>query len=192
VGPDGARPDSARDPLDPGQARRPDQTQPGSDNTAGGLSSGVPDGGGIPSDRGDLPAKAQVPLLEGDAANLEYAQQATDLVLEHLSDQQQEPDPELLKSLDWTAEELRAFLDRWEALKRGAREDAGNADGELEDALRSLGLRDSGPGRRRSNGDNDAYRGLRDDGARSRPPASIWEQFNAYRKGAARGQHRGE
>ena len=60
-------------------------------------------------------------LPEADEANLDYARQATDLVLERLKDQQQDPDPELLKSLGWTKEELQQFIARWEELKRAAR-----------------------------------------------------------------------
>ena len=108
-----------------------------------------------------------------------------------MKDQQFDPDPELLESLNWTKDELQAFLNRWEALKRDARENGGEAQTELDDALRSLGLRPTGPGRQASDADNDQYRGMRDDGNRSRPPVEILEQFNAYRKGAARGQRSG-
>jgi hypothetical protein len=131
-------------------------------------------------------------LPPGDAANLEYARKATDMVLEHLKDQQNEPDPELLDSLGWTKEELQAFVERWETMKRNAREQGGSAADELQDALRSLGLRPTGPGRRATEVDNDQLRDLRDGGSRTPPPGDIAEQFKAYRKGAARGSRTGE
>ena len=97
----------------------------------------------------------------------------------------------MLKSLGWTKEELQAFIARWETMKRNAREQGGEAEKDLEDALRSLGLRRTGTGPRASNVDNDQYRGMRDGGSRRRPPPEILEQFKAYRKGAARGQTNG-
>ena len=113
-------------------------------------------------------------------------------MLEHLSDQQHEPDPEVLRNLGWTQEELRQFVDRWLALKRRAKEEGGAADEDLTDALRSLGLRSPAPDRRRAHASSDEDRGMREEGSRSRPPAAFEEKFNAYRKGAAHGSQRGE
>ena len=188
--PEGAQPQTPQDPVDPNKVASPNDAnqQDPNNKTAGGMSSGNPDGGGIASDSMSMPSNSQREIAEADAANLEHARKATDLVLESLKDQQDEPDPELLKSLGWTKEELQAFIARWESMKRNAREQGGDAETELEDALRSLGLRRTGPGRRASNADNDQYRGMQDGGSRRRPPPEILEQFKAYRKGAARGQ----
>jgi hypothetical protein len=191
--PDGAMPKPPQDDFDPDQVESPNaqQQQDPNNRTPGGMSSGNPDGGGIPSDAVNIPSQSQTPLLEGDAANLDYARKATDMVLEHLKDQQQQPDPELLKSLGWTGDELQAFINRWENMKRNAQEHGGEAGEELDDALRSLGLRRTGPGPRAANANNDQLRGMQDGGNRSRPPSDILEKFNAYRKGAARGQRPG-
>lgn len=118
---------------------------------------------------------------------MEYAREATDLVLEQLKDEQRDPDPELLESLGWSPKELREFVTRWETMKRNARQQGGQAQRELRDALRSLGLRADQPQRRDTQAKDDALRGMREDGARSRPPAEVLEQFNAYKKGMARG-----
>ena len=103
------------------------------------MSSGWPaDGGGIASDTMDNLTRDDKEMAPADKANLEYARKATDLVLERLKDQQDEPDPELLKSLGWTEEELQAFLARWEAMKRNAREQGGEApDGTARCAAQS-------------------------------------------------------
>jgi hypothetical protein len=122
--------------------------------------------------------------------NLEYARQATELVLERLKDQQSNPDPELLESLGWTADELERFVARWESLKRAAQEDRARGQADLDDALRSLGLRATGPERRGGGAQADRVPGLRDQ-SRSRPPAEFLEQFNAYKRGAARGMQDG-
>jgi hypothetical protein len=111
------------------------------------------------------------------------------MVLQHLKDEAHRPDPELLKRLGWTPEDLAAFLRRWEALARAAEEDPGNRR-ELDEALRSLGLRD--PALRKRSGGNvsDQQRDLRDAGNRSSPPPAYRELFDAFRKGAARGSSR--
>ncbi len=129
---------------------------------------------------GESDPPPQVPL-PSDPANLEYAQRATDLVLERLKHKQEEPDPELLKKLGWTKEELQQFLARWEQLKRAAREEGPQAQADLEDALRSLGLRSSRLDVRRGRTENDQLRGQSEAGIVNRPPAEFEEQFNAYR-----------
>jgi hypothetical protein len=169
-----------------------DAAQQNSQNRSPGQgASAPPEGGGIPSDAAAPSTSGKKEAAAGDDPNLQYARKATELVLERLQDQQQEPDPELLESLGWTPEELESFVSRWQTMKRNAREQGGEAREELEDALRSLGLRRSGPGRRSMERDNDQLRRLQDGGNRSRPPAEILEQFRAYRKGAARGQRDG-
>ena len=83
---------------------------------------------------------------DGDAANLEYARKQTDLVLEKLADQmnRKKVDEQMLKELGWTEDDLRAFVERWQRRKEAARNANPAADAarrELDDALRSLGLR---------------------------------------------------
>lgn len=161
------------------------------ERTSAGTSRGAPEGGGAPSDSMPGLHDSGREIAEADAANLKYAKKATDLVLERLKDWQDDPDPELLESLGWTEEELQAFAARWETMKRTAREEGADAQRELEDALRSLGLRRSGPKRRAAHAEDDELRGLREDGNRSRPPQELLELFNAYKKGLARGQRNG-
>jgi hypothetical protein len=121
----------------------------------------------------------------GDEANLEYANKATSLVLERLSDQRENPDERLLEKLGWTADELRSFVDRWQKLKRTARES--EVDGRaLDDRLRGLGLRPPNSRVRRGNRDGSRQGGLRESGAVSPPPAAYREQFDAFRKSRAK------
>lgn len=172
-------------PDGPRPPESPPRGEPGS-----GTAPGRPQGDGLPSDADSTPVDRFNELAEADAVNLDYARKATDLVLERLKDQQNDPDPELLKSMGWTAEELQQFIARWEALKRAAREDPLRGQAELDDALRSLGLRAADPRRRSVGAETQQTPGLQDRG-RSRPPAQFLEQFNAYKQGAARGQATG-
>lgn len=120
-----------------------------------------------------------------DAANLEYAKKATDLALQRLRDIEHNPDPTLLEKLGWTREDLSEFLRRWEALERSAAE---TPDGkrELDEALKSLGLRDPANRQRAAGAKGDTQRGLQDGGNRSSPPSKYRDLFDAYRKAAAR------
>ncbi len=146
---------------------------------------GLPLGGGAPSSAelqgtdmgGEVPA--------GEQPNIEYARKATDMVLEYLKDQQSNPDEDLLKKLGWTKEDLQDFARRWADLKRAANEDP-RAKQQLDDALRSLGLRPVARDPRRSDVQQDTRRTERNLGDRSRPPSAYSELFDAYRKGTGR------
>jgi hypothetical protein len=110
------------------------------------------------------------------------------MALEFLRDQQdkQNPDRGLLEELGWTPDDLRAFVERWQKLKQGAREDV-KAQRELDDSLRSLGLGPTPDKRRTGSSRTDDVRGMGESGIKSAPPSSYQDQFDAFRKGAARG-----
>lgn len=125
-------------------------------------------------------------VADGAAANLDYARRATDLVLDYLKDQTERPDDELLRKLGWTPDDMQRFVARWQALKQGARESDTRAQRELNESLRSLGLRPSEDRRQAAGAAADSVRGHRDAGGRSVPPAKYQDRFNAYRRGTAR------
>ena len=58
----------------------------------------------------------------GDAANLEYARKQSELALRHLEDEAGKDKSELLDSLGWSKEDAKRFLDRWQQLRRDARD----------------------------------------------------------------------
>jgi hypothetical protein len=125
--------------------------------------------------------------------NLDYARKATDLVLEALRDQKQNPDADLLKQLGWTAEDLERFLARWEAMKAAAAQEGRTGDEarqSLDETLESLGLRPTTSGARRGDTRSDQQRGLRDSGYRTAPPPEYQKLFDAYRKSAGRSEGR--
>ncbi len=124
----------------------------------------------------------------GDAANLDYARQQTDLVLERLEDQLQKNtvDQQLLDKLGWNQDELRKFVNRWKNLRAQAQAEnpPAAAQQELDDALRSLGL---SPRRRYGFQSKTATDQLRDlqDAYRGRTPLEYQERVRAYIKGTA-------
>ena len=120
-----------------------------------------------------------------DQANEAYTSKAADMLLEYIDRQKDQPDPELLKKLDWDAEGFRKFADRWRDAKEQAKLDP-TKRAELEETLRNLGL--SGTGRKinRLKDRNDGIRGMQEEGGRLRPPESLREQFEAFRKAAGK------
>ena len=159
-----------------------DKTEGGKDSQGKGSSGPIVGGGNqdqrpppVPGEKGVVP--------EGDEANLDYAKKQTELALQHLKDQEHNPDPELLDRLGWSKEELQEFLRRWEAMQKAAAEDPA-ASHELDESLKSLGLKPA-INRKRGGGDkSDNTRDLRDSGTRTTAPKSYRDQFDNFRKGS--------
>ncbi len=123
--------------------------------------------------------------LGEDKANLEYARKQTELVLNELEDQIQnnEVDQELLDKLGWSEEDLRQFVERWQARKQKAQKNPGKGNQELDDALRSLGLqqknrRVTGP----NNNKTDSMRDLQQ-GNRTTIPPALRDKLKRYNRG---------
>ncbi len=153
--------------------------------------SGSPTTGGRPGDQGD-DGLQQPPTKEpgGENANLEYARKVTDLALEHLSDQMDKEDSELLERLGWTADEARRFLARWEQLKQtaGRSDEKGDeARRWLAEALKSLGLRGGGTELRGGGTRPDRLDSLRESG-RFDPPPDWAEHIREFYRGRAAGR----
>jgi hypothetical protein len=95
-------------------------------------------------------------------------------------------DDQLLKDLGWSEEDLRRFVDRWQQRKDAARQNeqtGKSAERELDEALRSLGLR---PGTLQQNiQKDDRQRDLRE-GFRGPVPAKYREQLQRYNRGVTR------
>lgn len=131
---------------------------------------------------------------KGDDANLEYARKQTDLVLDKLADQMKKKrvDEGLLKDLGWSETELKKFIERWQQRKAAAEknDEAGEtARRELDDALRSLGLR---RGELEQNAmQRDTMRDLRE-GYRGPVPTEYKDRLRAYNQGVSRARQNSE
>ena len=101
------------------------------------------------------------------------------MILKKLSDQQQDPDPDLLEKMNWTKQDLVDFVSRWEAMKGAAETGDPNAQAKYERSIKSLGLRPQSD--RRAVRQNDAeISGLSEDSAVNRPPAERVPDFNSF------------
>jgi hypothetical protein len=99
------------------------------------------------------------------------------------------PDPELLKQLGWTKSDLENFVRRWEQMRsqsQAAGEKGVAARRELDDALRSLGLRPRGTSIKGNAARSDNQSGYRES-RRTAPPPEYEEQYKAYTQGTAKG-----
>lgn len=172
-----------------GSQEQPSETRgdaPGATKSGKGRA-GSPTGGGLPDDEpatGNSPPPAPQDVPDGQDPNLDYARRATEMVLEHLDNQKDDPDPALLKKLGWTKEDLQKFLKRWQSLRRAS--DSENGKKEWNEAVRSLGLRPEGTAVRRGGQQGDEVRGLRDSGERFNPPPGQLQKYNAYRRSVSR------
>jgi len=156
--------------------------KPTNQNPAG---SAPPMGGGTGSNA-QSSSSVESGQLGADEANLDYARQQTNLVLEGLDQQlaKKQVDRELLKNLGWTEAELQQFIDRWKNLKdraAGQGEDAADAKQELDEALGSLGSRDNGPLRFKGKAKADELRA--NDALRVKPPSEYADRVREYTKG---------
>ncbi len=128
---------------------------------------------------------------KADKANLDYARKATDLALTHLKDElkKAKPDPELLDRLGWTRTDLENFVKRWEQMRAQAQapgEKGASARRELDETLRSLGLRPRATSLKSNSARDDKSQGYKES-RRTSPPAEYAEQYKAYTQGTARG-----
>ena len=156
-------------------------------------SSHEPGGGGQGGDN-PPPPKPPAPQGEpgGDEANRDYAERATDLVLNKLKDQLKkgEPDEALLEKLQWTKQDLERFVKRWEQMKSAARQPGAQgqkAKHDLDEALKSLGLRPRGTTVRAGQSRQDQVRGNRDS-RQSEPPPEYAEQYRQFNVGTSKGE----
>jgi hypothetical protein len=150
---------------------------------------GNPTTGGAPGKESEPPPPARNEEAGSEEPNLKYAHMQADLALEHLRDELAKEKPEVLNRLGWSRAEAQRFLERWEQLMHAAgRSDARGkaAKQELDEALRSLGLRRHGTEIKGGQTGRDQLRDLRDTG-RYRPPADWAEQIDAYKRGVAGG-----
>ena len=105
------------------------------------------------------------------------------MVLDYLKESRDQADPDLLKDLNWTEDDLRRFQQRWEKVRQFDQpEGPSQPTGELQDALRSLGLQPNSRPATSQGSPADSLRDLRDSGNRRRPPPSIRDAFDAFRR----------
>jgi hypothetical protein len=167
-----------KSPAKDGDASKPSKDQSGKGSAGQNQNGGYGMGGGQSSGAEN---KSSGP----DPTNEEYAKQVTDLALDYLKQQRDQPDPELLRKMNWTKEDMQKFVDRWTQAKELAKSDP-NKKREFDASLRSLGLRPGKSRERQVDDRDDQMKGLLEEGTRVRPPESLREQFEQFRRAAGK------
>ncbi|MFN5394660.1 MAG: hypothetical protein ACK5EO_12160, partial [Planctomycetota bacterium] len=91
-----------------GKQGQPKASEP---NSAG---SGVNNTGKTPQASGSAGSSAsQSADFGAEQANEEYSRKAGEMLLDYIDRQRDQPDPDLLKRLNWNTEDFRKFADRW-------------------------------------------------------------------------------
>ncbi len=168
-------------PSDQESGSKPNGKKP-SDNTNGqaGESNGRPTGQGTQQDSTGEPGEGTE--IGGDEANLDYAREQTELVLEELEEQlrEREVDRKLLDKLGWTEQDLKRFVERWQSRRQKAAERGSQGSADLDRALRNLGLNPNGAKATRTISD-DKLRDLRERARQAIPPR-LRQATEAYNK----------
>jgi hypothetical protein len=180
-----SKPSTSSKPDAAGEKQPPGAAQPAGAGSKMAGGEGAVTGGGVPGSNSTAGNTKAGEVADNEEANLDYARKVTDLVLEYLSNQESRPDEKLLGELGWSQDDLKNFLQRWRELKQAAGE---TPDGkrELDESLKSLGLRPAADQVRKGASRDDQLPGLRDSGLRSSPPPQYLEQFDAFKKGTSR------
>ena len=165
---------------------KPGGGQPGGQAGQGG---GTGSGGTVGPQSGSAAGPKSPTEINPDAvpngtaeANEQYANEVTNMVLDYLKDQRDQPDPELMRRLNWTKEDLDSFLKRWEAARNLAQSPNPAEQRKWTDELRALGLVPPMVKGQKAAGRDEKMNGLRDSGSRMRAPESLRRQFDAFRK----------
>ncbi len=121
-----------------------------------------------------------------DPVDLDYAKQATDMVLDYLDQTRDAPDRELLDKLNWTEEDLSRFRQRWQRVRQMEQAAGPDQNQDVEDALKSLGLRKPGRATTNTRESADSLRAVRDAGNRRPVPAAHRDAFDQFRRAIGR------
>jgi len=111
------------------------------------------------------------------------------MVLDYLNRQKEQPDPELLRELDWTPDDLKRFVDRWNQARDLADSDQPAERQQWQEMLEQLNLLPPDQRVRKGSARNDDFQQMQDSGDRLRAPASLRKQFEAYRKAIEAARH---
>ncbi len=192
-------------PGQPKAGEQPSDAEPG-ESSESTEAAGSPDSSGTPQDSGSPKSGENSQSSQGggsgqagggegedqagdeklpDPVDMQYTRRATDMVLDYLDETRTDPDPELLDRLKWSEQDLQRFRERWQNIKPIENASDTNAPdaSEINEALRSLGMRPpvSAESSRRDTADD--VRGLRDAGNRRAAPADIRDAYEAFRRG---------
>ncbi|MGB0761739.1 MAG: circumsporozoite protein-membrane associated protein, partial [Rubripirellula sp.] len=162
---------------------KPENTDPQSKSDSG---TGTSQAGSGTS--GDTKGEASESPIPPDPVNVDYAKKATDMVLDYLEETRDTPDQDLLDQLNWSEDDLARFTERWQKVRKMQNDPSTGKNQDIEDALKSLGLRTPAAQTNQIRESADSLRGIRDSGNRQPPPPAYRDAFDAFRRAMGRGK----
>lgn len=117
-----------------------------------------------------------------EAADRIAAERAADLVLDYLDRQREQPDPDLLREVNWDKNDLNNFVDRWKQARQLASQGDDDAQQKWKELLTELQL---GSGRGGSLGPmkrNDSFLQVSDSATRMEPPKALLKRWEAVQR----------
>jgi hypothetical protein len=99
--------------------------------------------------------------------------------MKYLKDQAADPDDELLQRMNWTENDLRDFLKRWEEMAKAAETGTPQAQKRFNNALKGLGLVPQN-GQRNIRGSDKRQENISEGTAVNRPPAELAEEYQSF------------
>ena len=117
-----------------------------------------------------------------DEVDLEYAKKATDLVLDYLERTRDQPNKDLLQELQWSEKDLNEFVDRWKKIRELPNTAGSEGNDELDQTLKSLGLRSPSDRVSRIIESGDSLGSLIDSAPSQPVPAAYRDAFNEFRR----------
>ena len=119
---------------------------------------------------------------KADQADLDFANRTTQMVLDYLNRQKDQPDPELLRELNWSADDLRNFTERWNKARDLAVSPKPEDQKKWKEMLEDLGLNRQLVRPSAAGSVDDNFQQMRDSGNRVRPPENLRKQYEAFRR----------
>ncbi len=119
---------------------------------------------------------------ETDAADKEAAAKAANMVLDYLDRQRDQPDPELLREVDWDKNDLNRFVDRWKQARELASQGDDAARQDWEELLSSLNLNEKRSGSLGPMQRSDDFRKMSDSAVRIQPPKNLLKRWQAVQR----------
>ena len=110
------------------------------------------------------------------------------MVLDYLDQQRDAPDRELLDRLKWSEDDLRRFTERWKHLRdaEGPSPEPTGPNRQVEESLRSLGIRPPQQATTQQHEEGDSLRRIRDAGGRQPAPPAYRDAFDSFRRAVGR------
>ncbi|MGB1815123.1 MAG: hypothetical protein ACPHJ3_07175, partial [Rubripirellula sp.] len=85
-------------------------------------------------------------------------------------------------------DDLARFTERWQKVRQMQNDPSTGKNQDIEDALKSLGLRTPAAQTNQIRESADSLRGIRDSGNRQPPPPAYRDAFDAFRRAMGRGK----